>query len=179
MYNENQIKKYNGQSILISVILIMLSILLIIKPETFISIIMITLGIISVVSGIIQIILYFKSSTEIKAFSPKLIFGLISIIFGIILIFLPKLILGFIVYIIALWIILQSIIKIQIAINLKQFANSSWKIMLILSIITLLLGIFLLFNPFGFLQNFISIYGIFLLISEIINLFESIFMIKI
>lgn len=178
MYDENQIKKYSGQSLLTSAILIVLSIFLIIKPDTFISIIMIILGVVSLISGIIQIVLYFKSSKEVKAFSVKLILGLVSIIFGLILIFSPKLILGFIVYIIGLWIILQSIIKFQIAINLKQFVNSSWKIMLILSIITLILGIILLFNPFGSLQNFISIYGIFLLISEIINLFESIFMVK-
>ncbi len=176
---ELYVKKYSKYSILVSLALILLSILLIAKPTEFLNAIMIIFGIIVGISGIIQIIQYFCSPKEFKAFSFKLIIGIIMIIFSIIVIVNSKTINILITSIIGVWMIVQSIIKLQIALNLREIANNNWKAICILSIITLLLGVLIIINPFTTLATVGRISGIMLLISEIVNLFESIFMLRI
>ena len=175
---EDYIKRYSKYTVLLSLVLIIMSIFLIAKPEEFLNTIMILIGILLIVSGIIQIISYFSSPKELKAFSLKLLLGFISIILGIIVIVNTSLINTILTGIIGAWIIIQSIIKLQIAINLKEMANNNWKAVVILSILTLILGIIIIFNPFGAIIAIGRISGITLLVSECINLFESIFMLK-
>lgn len=176
---EIYIKKYSKYTIIISLALIILSIFLIAKPLESLNAIMTIIGIILIISGIIQLITYFTSSKELKAFSFKLILGISSIILGIIIIVNTSAINSILTGVIGAWIIIQSIIKLQIAFNLKELANSNWKAITILSIITLIVGIFIVFNPFGAIITIGRISGIMLLSTEIINLFESIFMLKI
>ena len=56
----------------------------------------------------------------------------------------PTLISGFLPFIIGAWMIIESIIKFQLAFNVKEIENSHWVIMLALSIITFVLGIFII-----------------------------------
>lgn len=175
---ENYIKQYTKYTILISLALIILSILLITRPLESLNAIMIVIGVIIILIGIIQLISYFSSPKELKAFSFKLITGIVSIILGVIVIVNATAISAVITGVIGAWMVVQSIIKLQIAFNLKEYANSNWKAIAILSIITLILGIVIIFNPFGTIIAIGKISGIMLLISETINLFESIFMLK-
>ena len=176
---EEYIKKYSRYTILLSLALILLSIFLIAKPLESLNAIMIVIGIVLIISGIIQLISYFTSPKELKAFSFKLILGIISIILGIIVIVNTSAINTILTGVIGAWMIIQSIIKLQIAFNLKELANSNWKAIVLLSLLTLILGILIIFNPFGAIITIGRIYGIMLLISEIINLFESIFILRI
>ena len=62
----------------------------------------------------------------------------------------------------------------QMAINFKDIEGSNWVVILICSIITLLLGIFIIANPFPtVLAVTISVLGIALAVYEIINIVES------
>ncbi len=175
---EQYIKKYTSYSILTSLILIILSIFLISNPNQFLNIVMTIFSIILILSGIIQVIGYFRSPAELKAFSIKLILGIIIIVLGIFLLLNSSMVNTIITAIIGGWMVIQSIIKIQIAFNLREYANSNWKAICILSIITLLLGILIIINPFGAIETIGRIAGIMLLVSEIINLIESIFMLR-
>ena len=56
---EDYIKRYSKYTVLLSLVLIIMSIFLIAKPEEFLNTIMILIGILLIVSGIIQIISYF------------------------------------------------------------------------------------------------------------------------
>lgn len=74
------------------------------------------------------------------------------------------------------WIIVKSIAKMQIALNMRSSQESNWILVLVLSIITLLIGIFIILNPLpGFLAITITMLGILLAIYEIINLVEAIY----
>ena len=65
----------------------------------------------------------------------------------------------------------------QIALNMRNSEESSWILVLVLSIITLLIGMFIILNPLPvFLTVTITVLGVFLAIYEIINLIEAIYM---
>ena len=172
------IQRYAKGSIVLSICLIVLSLFLIFKPDTSLNVIFICLGCFLLILGIIHTISYFTSPKEYKVVSFELIEGILCIILGFVLIFNPTIIKAFLPIIIGSWMIINGVIKLQFAFNLKSADNTSWKIVLILSFVTLALGIIMVINPFATLSLLTMICGITLLISELINIFQAISMIR-
>lgn len=175
---EIYIKKYNRYNILISLALIILSIFLIVDPTTSLNTITIIIGVIVGITGLVELITYFTSPQEVKAFSLKLIVGVITTILGVVIIINAQTINTILTWVIGAWIIIESIIKLQIAFSLKDLSNTNWKIVVIFSIITFIIGLVIILNPFASLMAVGKICGIMLLISEIINVFESTFILR-
>ena len=81
---------------------------------------------------------------------------------------------GILPIILGIWIIVESIFKLQISLNIRDIYDSHWGIMLTMSIITGLLGTVILFNPFDSLALFLRVAGIVIMIVELISIFEDI-----
>lgn len=165
------LKKNGRNSILVSILLVVLSLFLIFSPNTSLKIIMMALGIVLAINGIFHMVSYFSATKELKMFSFELTLGVISLIIGLIFIFNPDIINTFLSIIIGGWIILQSISSIELAMNMKD-STSHWFVLLIISIVTLLIGVVLLFNPFAG-TILVTACGMMLLIFEIINIAET------
>lgn len=175
---ETHIKRYGKNSIIVSSLLILLSLFLIFKPIDSINFIIIALGFIVTANGISHIFTYFTSPIEFRAFSFELVSGILGIVIGIIFISHPEWIHSFLPIIIGVWIIIESIINFQIALDLKRIVASHWSVMLILSIITAILGIIIIVHPLATAAILTTYYGICLLISEIMNIVAYTFIIK-
>lgn len=171
---EDIFKKYTMRSIIISTLLILLAIVLILNPIQLLNTIMIILGVIVIVDGIWHIVSYFNEPAEFKAFSFELLEGIAEIVLGFIFILNPQWVISIIYLLIGIWIIFESIIKLQMSINLKDVVDN-WKIMVFVSILSILFGIFIIAHPFIATEVLSMICGIVLLIAEILNLFESIY----
>lgn len=170
-------KKYSKYSLVFSILLLILSLFLIFMPIKTVDVLVIFLGSILLLAGVFNIIVYFKNSKEIKPYSSELAIGLILSLVGLLFIIRPLLISFIFEYIIAVCIILEGIFNMQTAFNLKSSGEekTNWILTLILAIITIILGVVLFFNPFTSWIAFISLTGIFLLVSQIFNIIESIF----
>ena len=129
-----------------SIIFLLIGILLLIKPVTIISIIVDIIGISVIILGIFGIIRYFKTKNE--SFNFDLVYGIICIIAGALIISNVKVVASFLPIILGIWMIGNSVIKIQYAMNLKEYSESNWLIVMIISIISLAAGILFVFNPF-------------------------------
>lgn len=169
-------KKYGRNSILISILIIVLSLFLIFNPSTSLNVIMIAIGIVLAINGIFHTYSYLSSPKELQMFSFELTEGVISIIIGIIFIFNPSIINTFLSIIIGSWIILKSINSIQLAINVKD-STDKWAIVLIVAFLTLFAGVIILFNPFT-ASALVTACGIMLLIFEVINIIETVSVMK-
>lgn len=170
---EIYIKKYAKNSLLISLLLIVFSLFLIFKPAQSIALVMTILGLIIVANGIVRTISYFTTKKEYRMYNIDLFQGIICIISGFVIIFKPTIIFTFLQFIVGIWMIIQSIIKIQIALNLRELSSKYWLSSLIISIITLILGLIIIFNPFATTITLTTICGIMLLISEISTIYEA------
>lgn len=175
--NSSFIRKYSANTLVVSVLLLILSLFLIIKPVTSLNFIMVLLGCITVLDGIIHIVSYFSTSSELKMFSFELVQGILGSILGFVFIFNPELIVSFLPFIIGAWIIVEGIIKFQFSFNIRGSELGNWFMPLCISILTIILGFIIVFNPFGTAIAITSLAGIFLLISEILNIVESIYVI--
>ena len=171
------IRKYSANTLVVSVLLLILAILLIVKPVTALRAVIMFLGCIVVLDGVIHIVSYVSSTPEFKAMSFELIQGILGLVFGFGAIFNPDVVVSFLPFIVGIWIICEGIIKFQFAFNIKSAQIGNWMLLLLLSIATVVFGFIVIFNPFGTAIAITALAGIFLLISEIINIIEAIYVI--
>lgn len=172
------IKKYSRSSLLVSAMLIVVALFLIFKPGFSINLVMITLGALLAFYGITQTVSYFSNSKEIQFFNFQLVIGILCLLAGLVFIFNPTFINSILPLIIGVWIVIKSVTSLQLALNIRHSGTNNWQMMLILSILTFIFGLVIVINPFQALETAISICGGFLLASELINIFETLYMMK-
>ena len=150
------------------------SILLMVKPEAMISSVMTVLGICLLIDGAYSVILYVAMEKDQRMFSNALVEGMIEIIIAFVVLINSNVIVSILTTIAGIWIIIKSIIKIQFSISVKGVDENSWIWILITAMLTLALGVYMLIQPFSTVLSVAVISGIFLLITGIIEIVESI-----
>ena len=119
------------------------------------------LGILFILYGLIKI-WAFKKREDISLFKISIIYGLISIILGIVAMFVSANIM------LGLWFILTVIENLELGFRLKKVEEKSWNFVLMSCVLVLFIGILLMVNPF----NNLSIYqvtGIFLILYGVLS----------
>lgn len=172
------IKKYEKSSIISSILMIIMAVLLMLKPTTMLNTIIVTFGAIILLQGIISLMLYFLTSKEEKVFSSALIEGILGIVAALLILKNKNFMISMMPILVGIWIIIKSIIKFQLSFNMKAADEKSWIFILISSIITLILGIIAVVNPFEIMVTITILAGGFLLGTGIIDLIESICIIR-
>ena len=74
--------------------------------------------------------------------------------------------------ILGIFIVVNSALKVQYAIELKQYNNKMWMTTLILSFITLVFGVVLIFNPFEGAVVLTQVIGIFIILYSVLDVIE-------
>lgn len=171
---ENLMKKFFRSSIITSITLIILGLLLIFQSEITIISISYILGGILITIGALAIIKFIKSTNNINKNELDIVYGIVTIILGVIVIKNPEAIASIIPIIIGISIIISSATKLQYAFELKNNQNSLWKTAMIISIISTICGIILLFNPFKGVVMFTKIVGIFIVAYAILDVISTI-----
>ncbi|MGI5977248.1 MAG: HdeD family acid-resistance protein [Candidatus Limivicinus sp.] len=104
-------------------------------------------GILLVVFGCIKIVGYLSRDPYCLAFQFDLAFGIMLIALGLILIFCTDTAVTFICILLGVLIFADALLKIQTAIEARNFGIPQWWLILILAIITAVFGLLLLFQP--------------------------------
>lgn len=158
-------------SILTSIVFIALGVFLLVRPGTTIRIISYTLGTIIILLGSISFGKYFSGKTRGVDFN--LIYGSLCTIMGLVIILNPNALATLIPFILGFWIVINSIIKIQYSLNLREHNSNAYISTLIIGILTLLWGLILVFNPFSGAIAITQMIGIFIIVYSILDLIES------
>ncbi|MCI8276739.1 MAG: hypothetical protein HFJ46_02250 [Clostridia bacterium] len=176
---EDVVKKYEKNSIVIAIIMTILGVFLFVKPVTSITVIVSLFGIITVLDGLLHVISYFRTEESLRLMSFELVEGITEVIVGILIITGGKTLSTFFPIMIGIWIIIKSIIKFQIGMNLKSVPDSNYLLTIISSIITLIFGFIVILNPFSSIIAVTRIVGIYIVVYEIMNIIESVHMLKV
>ena len=171
------IKKYEKRSIISSIIMILIAILLILKPEKMLNTVVIIFGVGMLLDGIFSIILYIVTDKKQKIFSNALAEGILGILISMLILAKIDFVITIIPVIVGIWIIIKSIAKIQLSLNVKSVDEKSWVLILLSALITLVIGIIIIVNPFDTMVSVVMLAGILLLVTGIIDIIESICMI--
>ncbi len=174
---KDYIKKYEGCSIIVSILMICLSLFLMFKPLESLEVFIVIFAIIILLSGLGYLISYFTISKESRLFSIDLLLGLVTIISGIMLLVYKKDVINVFPIILGIWIIISNLFKLQLSINLSLFLDNAYLGLVLITILMIVFGLLLIINPFASFMTITVTAGTLLLITEVINLIESIYII--
>lgn len=169
---EKLIKSVYKSSIFTSMLLLVLGIMLLFKSDGTIVAISYILGGTLIVLGLVALISYITKKDE-GTNSLNIVYGTITIIFGILIIMNPTAIATIIPFVIGVGILINSSIKMMYAIELKNKSLESWKATMIMNSICALCGVLILFNPFKTSVLIFKIIGGCIIVYSIIDLISS------
>lgn len=168
------VSKIIKSSVWSSIALVILGVLLFFFSELTIVSISFVIGGILIAIGVIALLKYINNINKNVKNELDIIYGIGTIILGIIVISNPKAIASIIPFILGILMVISSASKIEYSIELKKVNNDLWLSTLIVSLITLVCGVFLIFNPFAGAEFITKLIGIILLVYGIIDIVSTI-----
>lgn len=166
-------KKFFRSSLITSLFLIALGTLLILQSEVTIITIAYVVGSVIIALGVLSGIKFFSNLSKEKKSELDLVYGIISVILGIIIIENPQGVASIMPIILGVSIIISSATKLQYAFELRANNNNLWKTTMLLSIISTICGLVLLFNPFKAISYFTKIVGAFIIIYAVLDMIST------
>lgn len=142
----SDIKKSAWSAVIESLALVVLGILFVVWPDTMIKVLAYVVGTFFIVKGGFQIITYFMEKGHRDFFNNGLLMGVISVLIGITAFVVGENIASVFRVVIGILIIYESLVRINTSAKLASAGVSTWKYMLILSLLMLILGVFVTFN---------------------------------
>lgn len=140
-------KRIFWASIASTLVMLIFGILLFIFPETVIKSVAIAMGVIFIMIGVIPIINYFRFRATGFTTTFSFLLGIFCIVAGLILL-MNENILGTIIPILTgVWMIINSINRISISMDLRDDKIPFWVITFIYAILTLVAGVLLILDP--------------------------------
>ena len=132
-------------------------------------------GAVTLLYGLIRIILYFVQKKDGFLFHANIVVGIVLSGIGIFLLLTPEVVISIIPFIIGFFILFHSIVKIQSALELRRVHYEKWWGMLLLSVVTALLGGFVIYNPFKTVSMMVRAIGIVLMADGAMSLVSIFF----
>lgn len=175
---DNYIKKIGRKSIVISVFLFILAIFMITKPINTVGILLLIFGYILVVDGLIHFVSYFSIKEEYRFYSYELAQSILYIIGGFVIISNINAVTQSLSIILGIWIVIESILKIQIAFNIRDVRNANWVMMLFISCISIVLGALLILKPFESAETLVKISGVILAFTQLIEIYDDFYILS-
>ena len=165
-------EKMFKSSLKTSIILLILGLLLIFEAEATIKSISYIIGGILIAIGVLGIINFLRKNSPNNN-NLDIIYGTVSIILGIIIITNPEAIGSILPIVMGITIIINSAAKLQYAIDLKSNKSDTWKSTMIVSIISVIFGVVLLFNPFKGAVIITKIIGIIIFLYAVLDIIST------
>ena len=162
----SNLKQSAWMAVFESLITALIGIFLVAWPDVAIRIIAYIAGVFFVIKGAYQIINYFISKGQNDFFNNNLLSGVISVLVGITVLVMGEEIANVFRVIIGIWMIYESLVRMNTAIRLHAAGIDAWKYILILALAMLVLGVFVTFYSgavmalIGWMMILVGIIGI-------------------
>ena len=160
-------KKLKWNLILMSVLYLGLGIFLLMRPSTALNVVCYALGGVVLVCAAVQLVRYFAVERGIFQSQLTLISGIICLGLGAFLILRSDIVVRILPIVFGLFVIFDSLGRIQNALDLRRCEYPSWK--------GFLLGVVMILNPFGTMETLVMAIGIILIIEGAINLISALY----
>ncbi|MBR3115798.1 DUF308 domain-containing protein [Candidatus Saccharibacteria bacterium] len=142
----NDIKRSAWSAVIESLALIVLGVLFIVLQDTMIRVLAYIIGTFFIIKGGFQIINYFIEKGQSDFFNNGLLSGVVSVLIGLAALFVGEDIANVFRIIIGVIIIYEALVRINTASKLATVKIDSWKYILIIALIMLVIGVFITFN---------------------------------
>ena len=159
-------KKLKWNLIVMSVLYLALGIFLLMVPGTALNVVCYALGGVVLLGAVIQLVRYFLVERGIFQSQLTLISGLVCLALG-----------GFLILpiVFGLFVIFDSLGRVQNALELRRCGYGSWKGFLLLALLSVVLGVVMIVDPFGAMETLVMAIGVILIIEGALNLLSALY----
>lgn len=158
--------------IIIGALYTIIGVLLAVFTAQFLVIIGYIVGVICLGFGVVYVINYIKNKND--NFALQLAYGLVLIVSGIYILFVPTLPTSIAPFFMGLVVLIIGVMQLQHSLELKELKYAKWYYTLISSILIIILSIVVLINPFQTIEILVSFGGIAMAISGVSMIVSSI-----
>ena len=169
------VKKLKWNLIFMSLLYVGLGIFLVMKPGTALNIVCYALGGVVLACAAVQLIRYFVVERGVFQSQLTLISGLICLALGVFLLLRSDIVVSILPIVFGLFVIFDAIGRVQNALDLRRCGYDSWKGFLLLPVLSVVLGVVLILNPFGAMETLVMAIGIILIVEGAINLLSALY----
>jgi len=134
--------------IISAVVYIVIGLLLVIWPDQARQIIIYAIGAAALLYGGYRIVDFFSRKENLSGVQIGVALGIACIMLGLFLLFKANVVVALLAAVIGVAVIVDSVLRLQIALNLRLSGERGWIALIVTAFITLVFGILLLFNPF-------------------------------
>lgn len=156
--------------IVMSIVFSVIGVLLIAMPDISAKVIGLSVGIAMIVFGAVRLVGYFSKDLFRLAFQFDLGFGILMLALGVIVLTKPENLMPFLGVALGISVLIDSLFKIQIALDSKQFGIKSWWLIFAMAIITGIMGLILITHSAVGAQLLTILLGISFIIEGVLNL---------
>ena len=155
---------------LLSIAYIVIGMMLLIMPQTSLLWICYAFGAVVLITGIACLIQYARIRGTGFAAPFMLVGGVITAGLGIFTLAKPQVVASFLPVVFGIFIVVDGLSRIGSAIDLAKRKGQKWWVLLLLSIVSVALGILLVLHPFGAAVSLVMVCGILLIVEGAMNL---------
>ena len=152
------------------IIVLILGIICLANPSTALTAIAVYLGILALLGGVIIIVMSLRNKGNYWQFWVGE--GIFNLVIGLLMVSFPRAAIGVIIVLISLWIIAMSIVQVVTYNAMKNVGYRS-PMLIFTAVLSLVIGLLLLFNPFEGARIVAIVLGIYAIIYGISSLYLS------
>ena len=141
-------KNLKWNLILMSLLYIGLGIFLLLGPGMALNIVCYALGGVVLACAAVQLVRYFTAERGLFQSQLTLIFGLVCLGLGVFLLIRSDIVVRILPVVFGLFVLFDSLGRVQNALELRRCGYSNWKVFLALALLSVVLGVVMILNPF-------------------------------
>lgn len=168
------LKKVFLMSLVSSILFFAFGLLLFLQADAVIKTVSVMIGIILVGLGVVPIVNYFKTRNAGFFSNTGLLYGIFSVVAGFIILFNSDILATIIPILSGVWVIVNSVNKIQISMELRDEKVDFWIVSFIFSLLMLVVGAFLIINPLKSSLYVTQTIGIVIMVYAALDIIDTI-----
>ena len=149
------VKKLKWNLVLMSLLYLGLGVFLVMKPGTALNIVCYALGGVVLACAAVQLVRYFAVERGVFQSQLTLVSGIVCLALGAFLIIRSDIVVSILPIVFGLFVIFDAIGRVQNALDLRRCGYDSWKGFLFLPVLSVVLGVVLVINPFGAMETLV------------------------
>lgn len=165
--------------LLAAILYIVFGLVLLIWPTTSLVVLGYAFGTILLIYGAITIISFFVHDSRLGSYRFELIIGIVAAALGLLFLVNPSFVPNIFSVILGIYIVIDASLNLKRALDLKRMAYGRWWVALLLALVSMALGVLILFRP-GFIGDFITmVIGGVLIYNGVADLWAILVLVKV
>ena len=152
-------EKFSRNNVALSILMVVLGLVLFIWPGKTLTLAARILGIALLIGAVVSGLTWYRERDKFSASYTSLAIAILCLVAGLIVLIAPKGVVSLLPKLIGLFILINGVINLAQAMELRNAGQEKWTSSLVMAILTILLGAFLVFFAFSAMKVAVMVIG--------------------